>query len=68
MSSATLPLNALRRYIDEAKAQGLDLEHVEFVIADPHKDPVLKSLNFLRSMVGQGPTYFYPRITAPIEE
>lgn len=67
-SSATLPMNAVRRYIDEVKAQGLDPEHVEFVIADPHKDPVLKSLNFLRSIAGQVPTFFYPRIGTPIEE
>lgn len=68
MDAGNLPFTAIKRYIEEAKAQGLDLANVAFVIADPAKDSTLQSINFMRSMIGQAPTYFYPRLHAVIEE
>mgnify|MGYP001024771440 CR=1 FL=1 len=50
------------RYIEQAKFQEADLDSIQFVIADPATDRILKSINFMRSMQGLGPTYIYPEV------
>lgn len=67
LSSITGNLEAIvTRYASFAEEQKLDLANVLFTVADPLTDSTLKSINFMRSMQGLVPTYFYPDILDPV--
>lgn len=53
------------RYADFARNQKIDLENIVFTVADPATDESLKTINFMRSIQGLGPTFIYPVILTP---
>lgn len=61
---ASVPHGAIVNYVRQILADKIDPTTVWFVVADPAVDETLKSINLMRRMISQPPTFFYPSFDA----